>query len=176
MTDPGVPSLLKSTREPWLLEFPETPGQAYERAWAAANAGVLSRVARGWKMTHLDGFYSELAAALQFPDYFGENPAAVAECLTDLSWMPADAYLLVVVDAMRLLEGEPDDSFEIFVDVLVEAARQWAEPVTEGEAWDRPAVPFHVLFQAEPAESEALRARFARAGQELAAWEVEPGQ
>jgi RNAse (barnase) inhibitor barstar len=49
-------------------------------------------------MTQLDGFYSELAAALQFPDYFGENPAAVAECLTDLSWMPADAYLLVVVD------------------------------------------------------------------------------
>jgi hypothetical protein len=39
---------------------------------------------------------------------------------------------------MRLLEGEPDDFFAIFVEVLVEAARQWAEPVTEGEALDRP--------------------------------------
>jgi len=122
-------------------------------------------------MARLDAFYSEIAAALQFPAYFGENRAALDECLTDLSWMPADAYLLVVVDALRLLDDEPEDRFEMFVDVMVRAAKQWATPVAVGEVWDRPAVPFHVMFEVEPATREALRARFAAVGAELTPWE-----
>jgi hypothetical protein len=50
------------------------------------------------------------------------------------------AYLVVVVDALRLLEAEPEDSFAVVVDSFAGAARQWAEPVTDGEPWDRPAV------------------------------------
>ena len=42
-----------------------------------------------------DGLMRALAAALKFPDYFGHNWDAVAECLRDLpDWAPGDGYVL----------------------------------------------------------------------------------
>jgi Barstar (barnase inhibitor) len=39
---------------------------------------------RRWKASTEDSFFAEVGAALQFPDYYGENWAATAECLGDL--------------------------------------------------------------------------------------------
>lgn len=166
-----IPPLLQTPREPWLLEVVSSPGQGYEFAWATADHGMTSRVLRGSKMTRLADLYDEVGAVLQFPDYFGENQAALEECLTDLSWLPGEAYVVVVVDAINVLDQEPGESFATFAETLSAAARKWATPVELGEAWDRPAIPFHVGFQVDAETRETLRARFAAAGTPLAEWE-----
>src|SRR4051812_28625523 len=171
MSTKVIPPLLQAPQEPWLLEFAGSPGQAYEFAWATADQGVTSRVLRGSKMARLPDLYDEIGAALQFPDYFGENQAALDECLTDLSWLPAEAYMVVVVDAVNVLDQEPPDRFAMFVETWTTAARAWATPVELGEAWDHPAIPFHVAFQVDVATRENLGARFAAAGAQLAEWE-----
>jgi hypothetical protein len=163
----GILSIARTASEPWLMEMIGRPADAYELAWMLGGHGIVARVLRGGKMTRLSSLFDEVGAALQFPDYFGENRPALDECLADLSWLPGDAYVLIVADAVRVLDEEPPERFEMFLDVLLTAAKRWASPVEVGESWDRPSVPFHVAFQVDPAASESLRTRFASAGSDL---------
>ncbi|MFM9844765.1 MAG: barstar family protein [Dongiaceae bacterium] len=50
-----------------------------------------------------------LAAALKFPDYFGHNWDAVAECLRDLpDRTPGDGYVLFLLDGLNLWRAAPE--------------------------------------------------------------------
>ena len=60
------------------------------------------RWVRGHKMRRLADLYDEFAAALQFPDYFGENWDALEECLTDLDWISAAGYVLFGSNAVEV--------------------------------------------------------------------------
>ena len=61
-----------------------------------------------------------LAAALDFPDWFGGNWDALEDCLQDLSWRKAAGRVL-------LLEGAvPGDELGILVDVLRSSAEFWS--------------------------------------------------
>jgi hypothetical protein len=66
------------------------------------------------------------ARALRFPDWFGDNWDALADSLGDLSWWPADGYLLLLehVDAWRTDDPE---SFDMVLDILNAAAADWAQ-------------------------------------------------
>lgn len=64
--------------DPWLIDLVGSPAAAYELAWALTRQGVVSRVLRGAKMTTRCSLFDECGAALQSPDYFGENWAALA--------------------------------------------------------------------------------------------------
>ncbi len=60
---------------------------------------------------------SAIAAALDFPSWFGQNLDALYDSLTDLSWLPAGEYVLVVpVDLDSSVSG-----------VLRDAAKRTAE-------------------------------------------------
>src|SRR3546814_3290587 len=50
-----------------------------------------------------DDVLDRFAAALHSPDWFGRNWDALADCLGDLSWWPAEGYLLLLdhADAWR---------------------------------------------------------------------------
>ena len=48
------------------------------------------------KVTDKDGFLDAIGKALAFPDWYGHNWDALADCLTDLSWMAADGYVIVL--------------------------------------------------------------------------------
>ncbi len=37
-----------------------------------------------------------VAKALNFPDWFGHNFDALADCLADMCWQPADGYLVML--------------------------------------------------------------------------------
>jgi len=126
-------------------------------AWRLAGAGMVVRVVRGWKMRTPEALFDEFAAAMQFPDYFGENWAALDECLADLSWLPAHAYAIVIARASEVLIEEEWAGIPILRNVIVKVAETWARPVAVGEPWDRPAVPFHVILQAGREEGSALR-------------------
>ena len=65
------------------------------------------RFVRGNKMRTLDGLFNEVSAACQFPYYFGENYAALAECLGDLDWLNASRFVLIVSRFSEVLADEP---------------------------------------------------------------------
>lgn len=109
------------------------------------------RIVRGNKMRRLDDLYDEFAAALQFPDYFGENWDAFDECLADLEWLPAAGYVLLISGAVEVLSEEPERQFATFVSVLSGICEEWARAKTPK--------PFHVLFQCTESDVESLRRR-----------------
>ena len=102
-------------------------------------------------MRRLDDLYDEFAAALQFPEYFGENWDAFDECLADLEWLPAPAYVLLISNAVEVLSGEPEKQFATFVRILSGICAEWARAETPK--------PFHVLLQCAESDVETLRRR-----------------
>jgi hypothetical protein len=66
------------------------------------------------------------AQALRFPDWFGRNFDALADSLGDLSWLPADGYLLLIEhsDAWRQAD---DENFATLLDILNEGAASWGD-------------------------------------------------
>jgi hypothetical protein len=70
------------------------------------------------------GFFQELARALRFPDYFGHNWDAVYDCLTDLNWLPAAGYVLVLDGFAPFAMNEPGQ-WDIGLKVLWEACAFW---------------------------------------------------
>lgn len=83
---------------------------------------------RGRKMSTLNCAFDELAAALQLPYYFGNNWAALDECINDRDWMPQDKCILVVTHAKNLFfeEPAPERELEVFQSLLTRAIHDWA--------------------------------------------------
>ena len=65
-----------------------------------------------------------VAEALAFPDWFGANWDALADCLGDLGWRPARGYVLLVEHADELRRSVPDE-FATLLDVFAEAGATW---------------------------------------------------
>ena len=65
-----------------------------------------------------------LAGALVFPEWFGHNWDALADCLGDLSWLEAPGYLLVVEDA-RQFHGQSPATWNIAAEILAQACADW---------------------------------------------------
>jgi hypothetical protein len=88
--------------------------------------------AAGWRCFYLDGrqisdkptFLHALAAAAEFPAYFGHNWDALEESLLDLSWAPAAGYLLLYDRADRFARAAPQD-WAMALEVLAETCRRW---------------------------------------------------
>jgi RNAse (barnase) inhibitor barstar len=141
--------------------------EAYEFAWSIQQAPgrqAIVRVIRGTKSRTSGDFFNECAAALQFPDYFGENWDALDECLSDLEWLPGDAYLLVVTEADLLLDREPDH-LRTLLEVLERAGGEWAKAL-DSQGVPRP---FHVVFQCTSDRAAILQTRVGGAARTLEA-------
>lgn len=77
----------------------------------------------GWKFGHLDGAADRskaevLAAvgdALGFPDYYGRNFDALADCLDDI-----DVDTVLLWDGWGTLAGAEETAFSIMIDVFTE--------------------------------------------------------
>ncbi|HEY1381905.1 MAG TPA: barstar family protein [Gemmataceae bacterium] len=128
------------------------------RALDRAGSPVSVRFVRGRKAETTARFYDELAAALQFPDYFGENWDATNDCLTDLRWL-SGGLVLGLLDGDKLLAAAGDDAARKLVQVLTAAAGHWDRPA--GKVAARP---FHVVVQARPAEADAVAHRWKALG------------
>lgn len=60
-----------------------------------------------------------LSQGLRFPNYFGWNWDALEECLQDLSWLPENAQIAIVHEALPFGEGE---NRQIYCDILLAAS------------------------------------------------------
>lgn len=107
------------------------------------------RVIRGRKCGTVRDLHNEVAAALQFPDDYGENWDAMRECMFDLSWMPATGYLVVVLDVGSVLPPD-DDGLRAFLGIFADATRAWANPDPERELPGRRAT-FRVVIAGDDA-------------------------
>ena len=74
----------------------------------------------------LDAVLREIADALSFPDWFGNNLDALADCLNDLSWLPSGGYVLVIEHIGDWRERAPDEVDDV-LDILNDAAARWAD-------------------------------------------------
>jgi hypothetical protein len=93
-------------------------------AGEAFPPGFFVAVIDGERAGSRAGIFTEMARVLRFPDYFGRNWDAVYDCLTDMSWLPADGYVIVVDGFGRLATAEPDQ-WAIGLKVLREACAFW---------------------------------------------------
>ncbi|THF63633.1 hypothetical protein E6C76_13645 [Pseudothauera nasutitermitis] len=67
------------------------------------------------------GLLDALAAALDFPGWFGRNWDALADCLGDLSWVDA-AQVVVLLEHAETLRGAAPDDYATLLEICAEAA------------------------------------------------------
>lgn len=151
-------SHLLTTSPPWILWTAAADPLLSEET--LAELGIIGRVLHGTRMRTKTGMLDEFASQLAFPDYFGRNWDGLADCLADLGWLHGLAYVVVIDRASQLLVAEPSVETVRFVQLVQRVASQWAQPVSVGEDWDRPAIPFHLLLHDSPDQCETVRGQF----------------
>jgi RNAse (barnase) inhibitor barstar len=127
-------------------------------AWTPAHAEWDILRVRGNKSTDEARFFDELAAALQFPYYFGENWNAVWDCITDLSWLRGASFLLIFDSAQHLL-SESDRGFRFFLKALNDAHDSWRAVTTDFADGVRRPIAFQSVLACEPDAVDALARR-----------------
>lgn len=70
-----------------------------------------------------------LAKGMDFPDWFGGNWDALADCLTDLSWKEASGYILVLDRAKHFAAAHEHD-YDAALEVMQHAADYWRDADT----------------------------------------------
>ncbi len=88
-----------------------------------------------------------LATALKFPDWFGHNWDALADCLSDLSWLPATGHIILLEHCDGFRDSHAKD-FASALQVFADAA----------EAWRNENVPFWVLMDTSADDIANLQA------------------
>jgi RNAse (barnase) inhibitor barstar len=73
-----------------------------------------------------DGLLDAIARAMDFPDWFGHNWDALADCLGDLSWRPADGYVVLLQNCDGV-HGRAESDFVTLMQVFSRAADDWRE-------------------------------------------------
>lgn len=86
-----------------------------------------------------------LKTEFEFPDWFGQSWDALADCLADLSWLPARGYLLLLehCDVFRARHAE---DFSIALSIFAAAA----------DAWRQEGIPFWVLADSQAEGIDSL--------------------
>lgn len=94
-------------------------------AMAARDAGLLARSIdlRGCKTKAT--LLLRLSSALDTPAGSGRNWDALSDQLRDLAWLPGSGYALLFDDASYLRDAD-EASFDTLLDILQEAATEWA--------------------------------------------------
>ena len=82
----------------------------------------LARVALQ-DVTGKSALLRRIAARLGFPAWFGENWDALEDCLTDLSSLEGEGYV-VVFEGFQFL---PADELGVLIDVVISAGEFWAD-------------------------------------------------
>lgn len=68
----------------------------------------------------------KLGQDLGFPDWYGANLDAVADCLDDLSWAPAPGHLFLLHDCDHANAVHSDD-FVALLQIAADASARWQE-------------------------------------------------
>lgn len=88
------------------------------------QTGVRSFLLDGDTITDKPTLLRACANGLAFPPYFGHNWDALADCLTDLSWLDVPGYAILYDNPTPLIRHAPAD-WAIAQEVFLDAAAYW---------------------------------------------------
>ncbi len=115
-----------------MLKDPATSGvYLLQESPSVTHLEKISRE-RGLAFFHIEGqdvrdkdqFLQQTALVLRFPEYFGNNWDAFADCLTDMSWHETGGFVILYDHFDSLAEGSPRE-FEIALDIFKESSEFW---------------------------------------------------
>ncbi len=92
---------------------------------AAAAVGLLCIHIDLSSCTNKRRLLAQFARSLQFPNWFGHNWDALADCLGDLAWLPTSGYVLIL-EHTAALRAQDADSFATVLDILSGTTARWA--------------------------------------------------
>ncbi|HLA34953.1 MAG TPA: barstar family protein [Rhodocyclaceae bacterium] len=69
---------------------------------------------------------AQIGKTLGFPDWFGQNWDALLDCLLDMAWRPAEAYV-TVLDRCDGVHGYAESDFVVLMQIFQTAAAEWRE-------------------------------------------------
>jgi RNAse (barnase) inhibitor barstar len=102
----------------------------------------------GTKCRTIEAFLSEVSRAFAFPEYFGGNYNALWDSLTDLQWLGASNYELVIEQASSLLSDETPAERDHLLDFLNRVTMNWkGVPNYPGEEEFRNKATFQVVLK-----------------------------
>lgn len=140
-----IVAYLHSTKPPWIAVLPSkdwvTTGHS-----ASYQSDLSFIEIKGRRCQTKSSLLKHFAQQLRFPDYFGHNWDAFEECIRDLEWLPARGYVIVIVEADKLLSRSKPD-LRTFVDIMNAAGEDWA--TSSGSARDG-RKPFHTILVYRP--------------------------
>jgi RNAse (barnase) inhibitor barstar len=93
---------------------------------AAKAAGLATFRVNLAKAADKEQMLAAVARSMKFPDWFGHNLDALADCLMDMAWQPADGYL-VLLEHCDGIHGKAEDDFVAALQVFEQAASDWRD-------------------------------------------------
>lgn len=98
--------------------------EAWEVASSSGTANLVCvRIDIGHAHDKAD-FLGHVAQAMGFPQSFGRNWDALADCLKDLSWLPGKGWV-VVLEKSKHFAGGHRHEFDEAMDLMGEVADYW---------------------------------------------------
>ena len=96
-----------------------------ENAHSSSGSETFIKI-DGSKVANATDLMRAISEAMDFPDYFGWNWDALEECLSDLSWLSATAYIFRWDLASNLLINSPKDFF-IALEIFASISQSWKD-------------------------------------------------
>ena len=95
---------------------------------------IRAAEANGCAVFHIDlstaedkaGMLAIVGTAMHFPEWFGHNFDALADCLNDLAWQPAEGYF-VLLDHCDGIHGRAESDFVAMLQIFEQAADEWRD-------------------------------------------------
>jgi len=120
-------TLLRDVARAGVYHLPHIRHGDYEEliAGAEACAYVVFRVDLG-RARDKQGLLETIGRDMAFPEWYGSNWDALADCLNDLAWRPAEGYLVLLEHCDLLHERATGDLLSA-LQIFGEAANAWRE-------------------------------------------------
>ncbi|WP_300453465.1 barstar family protein [Accumulibacter sp.] len=122
MSQTTLQTLLGDARLAGVYHLPESGRLAVRQA--AEAVGLACFEIDFHDAQRIDVALAELASALDFPAWYGNNFDALKDCLTDFSWCEAAGYVLIVAHAENLHAKAPA-AFQLLNQVFAAAIGEW---------------------------------------------------
>lgn len=102
-------------------ETPTAPWMRTPTSWTPGGIAETKAI-DGSRCRSAAGLLTEWSSVLGFPDYFGHNWMALADCLHDIRYTAADPVTIVLRSAGQLLVDESPDVLAAFLSVFGDVA------------------------------------------------------
>lgn len=73
-----------------------------------------------------DSLLAAIGKSMSFPEWFGHNWDALADCLADLGWRPAEGYL-VLLEHADALQARAASDLVTALGIFGEASKEWRQ-------------------------------------------------